>query len=406
VKINAGKFLRISGKLLRDRETRSFALTLAAAALVIAASYYAVERYSARKNYPEREIKMSVFNSGSSGTMALREFLERMGLPTGKVLRSLDRFDLEAAGKGNGAKSRGLLVIFEPEVPLQKKEVRMFVTLAEQGFSVLAASAGEEKMAGILHTLSSEKFSKVRGGMYLDDVPSAVSTGIRSGDIIRGVGSLDLPGKKRFRTWHRDWEVLVRDRYGVIALVKRVGQGRIVLVSDGEFASNSRLGKGDNGLFAYLLAKNLAGGGPVHFDEYHHGYSRRFTLLYFLARREYLAVVVQTLLFFTLLAAAAWVRFGQVLKPRTEGNEGTIFYFTRGMAGLLEGRRHRAGLASLMVSNFKKMNAHARDAQAAERLRRAEELLRTRGGKAPGRRTLKALFTMVRGDDNGNKGIR
>ena len=405
MKINAGKFLRASGELLRNRETRSFALTLAAAALVIAAAYYAVERYSARKNHPEREIRMSVFNSGSSGTMALREFLERMGVPTGRILRTLDRFDLEAAGRGSGAKFRGLVAIFEPEFPLQKKEVRMFLTLAEQGFSVLAASAGEEKMAGILHTLSSEKFPKVRGGMYLEDVPAAPSSGIRGGDVVRGVRSLDLPGKKRFRTWHRDWEVLARDRYGAIALVKRVGPGSIVLVSDGEFASNIRLGMADNGLFAYLLAKNLAGGGPVHFDEYHHGYSRRFTLLFFLARREYLAVVAQALLFFSLLAAAAWVRFGQELHPRQEG-DGTIFYFTRGMAGLLEGRRHRAGLASLMVSNFRKMNARTRDAEAAERVRRAEEMLGARGGKAPGRRDLRALFNLVRGDDNGNKGIR
>lgn len=375
---------------------------MALSALVIAAAYYAADRFSARKNYAEREVRMSVFNSGSTGTMALREFLEGMGLATGKIMRTLDRFDLETAGGGT---KPGMMAVFEPELPLQKKEVLMFTSLAERGVNVLAAAAGEEKIAGILHTLSAEKYPKVRGDMYLEDVRDSSAKAVRGGDFVRDVRALELPGKKRFRTWHRDWEVLARDRQGVFALRKRVGRGSIVLLSDGEFASNIYLGKADNGIFAWRLFSMMAGGGAVRFDEFHHGYSRSYTLLYFLARREYLAVAFQSVLFFSLLAAAAWVRFGQVRPAR--GNDGeTIFYFTRGMAGLMEERRYRADLASLMVSNFRRMDALRKDSVSADRLRRAEDLLEELGGKAPGRKVLRKLFNIVKGDGDGNTGIR
>jgi hypothetical protein len=403
--MNAGKYTEKLKELLRGRETRSFAITMVISALVIAASYYAADRLSARKNYAEREVRMSVFNSGSSGTMALREFIEGMGVTTGRILRTLDRFDLETAGRNGGVKNPGLVVIFEPELPLQKKEVLMLTALAERGVNVLAASAGEEKIAGILHTLSAEKFPKVRGEMYLEDVHESASKTVRGSDVVRNVRALELPGKKRFRTWHRDWEVLLRDRQGVLALRKRIGSGSIVLLSDGEFASNINLGKADNGLFAWNLIRAYAGGSAVQFDEYHHGYSRRFTLLYFLARREYLAVAIQAVLFFSLLAAAAWVRFGQVRTARRDGDE-TIFYFTRGMAGLMEERRYRGDLASLMVSNFRRMDALRKDAAPVDRLRRAEDLLKKLEGKAPGRRVLRKLFNIVKGDGDGNTGIR
>ncbi len=398
--MSAGKYTEKLKGLLRARESRSFLLTMAVSALVIAVAYYAVDRLVARKNYAEREVRMSVFNNGSSGTMALREFLEGTGIRTGKILRSLDRFDLEAEGT-----LPGLVAVFEPEIPLQKKEVLMLATLAEKGVHVLAATSGEEKIAGILHTLSADTHPKVRGEMYLEEVRETAAKRLRGGDIVRDVRALELPGKMRFRTWHRDWKVLARDSQGVIALEKRIGRGSIVLLCDGQFASNIHIGRADNGVFAWRLFRNLAGDGAVLFDEYHHGYSRHFTLFYFLARREYLAVALQATLFFGLLAAAAWVRFGQARPLLREGGE-TIFYFTRGMAGLMDARRYRGDLAALMVSNFRRMNALEKDAASAERLRRAEEMMKSLEGKPPGRRELKALFNLIRGNNDGNTRIR
>ncbi len=173
MKFSLAKFTGTLRKSLRDRDIRSLALTFTAAVIVFTAVFYAYHRYTAGKNRVERGLRMSVYNSGSSGAMALREFIERTGIPTGRVLRSLDRFDLESS---SGKKEeRGLIIILEPQVPVQKKEVLMAAKLAERGYSVLFATAGEEKQAGFLHTLSADTHRKVRGGMYLTETKKSPS---------------------------------------------------------------------------------------------------------------------------------------------------------------------------------------------------------------------------------------
>jgi len=106
-----------------------------------------------------------------------------------------------------------------------------------------------------------------------------------------------------------------------------------------------------------------------------------------------------------LLAFAAWRRFGQVRHAGVETGE-TIHYYTRGMANLLESRRYAGDLAMLLVSNFRKEQALGRSREVSATAKGIEDMLGRNPGKKPGARTLRALYRTIRGNDDGDTGIR
>jgi hypothetical protein len=77
---------------------------------------------------------------------------------------------------------------------------------------------------------------------------------------------------KRIYSKLPDIQPLFGDRNGPVIAVLPVGKGRLVLIADGQFASNENLGYGDNSIFlANLLARYARRGDRVLFDEFHHG---------------------------------------------------------------------------------------------------------------------------------------
>lgn len=389
-------------KSFRNKQTRSVFAILIGASLVIGLTTYLSERLSDRRNPIERRVNMSVFNHGSSGAMAFRELLENLRIPTGTIMRSTDRFDAETESKS----AAGVLIFFEPEAPLEKKEILYFEKLSEKGINIIVFTSGEEKIAGIMRTLSTDHFPKIREGMYLSDVKSETSKlQIIPAAGIRKSFALMLPAKKRFRTYHRDWEVLARDAQGIFMVRKALSRGFIILASDSEFASNRFIGKAENGLFMYGLASVFSGNNAIFFDEYHHGYNRRFTLLYFIARKDYALFIAHLAIFFTIYVAGALVRFGRT-RQLHEGDKDRIFFFTRGMAALLAKRRFAAELAGMLAHllsiqpSAKRDATHKRNILLSKRLREKISLKTIRF------KDIKKTLDELRREEHGNQRIR
>ncbi len=199
----------------------------------------------------------------------------------------------------------------------------------------------------------------------------------------------------RFRTWHSDWRPLVKDSLGVLAVEKSIGKGKLVLLSEGAFVTNLNIGRADNGIFIHRLVKSLTGGGRVYFDEFHHGHGRRFTLLYFFARREYAALAVHLLLFTVLLAVAGAVRFGQYRLPREAGSE-KIFYYSRGLSTLLQNSSYRKELVEHMVDGYKKINSIRPEKNYPEKIRSIDELLEKHKKGTLSTAGMKKIFSIIR----------
>lgn len=346
---------------------------------------------------------MSVFNQGSSGVAAFRELLGVLRIPTGTIMRTTDRFDFEKEGK----EMPGALIFFEPEIPLEKKEILHFKELAEKGINIIIFTSAEEKVAGIMRTLSADRFQKIREGMYLAEVKN-ISSKIEispATDIGKNF-ILKLPAKKRFRTYHRDWEVLARDTQGVFIVRKSYRQGSIVLASDAVFASNLSIRNADNGLFAFRIVSALAGNKAVFFDEYHHGFNRRFTLLYFISKNDYAFFIAHIVFLFLLFVARSFVRFGRTRISLSE-SDSRIFFFTKGMAALLSKRKFTRNLAEILAHTLRaapstqKIDiAHRRKILLSENLR--EKIDRNRINFKDITITLEEL----RREEHGDQGIR
>ena len=88
----------------------------------------------------------------------------------------------------------------------------------------------------------------------------------------QGMLSLHAAADARLKRERPDSLALFGDSAGPVALAVPVGRGRLIAVADSRAFSNESLAKSENALFlANLLAHYGQRGGPVWFDEYHHG---------------------------------------------------------------------------------------------------------------------------------------
>jgi hypothetical protein len=104
---------------------------------------------------------------------------------------------------------------------------------------------------------------------------------------------------------------------GMLIGERRIGNRRLVVLSDPDIISNHGLAHGDNSVFAVSLIQNLRAGhadGTVIFDELVHGFTPRpFNLLNILFQFPFVLVTVQMAVAVALLIWAATARFGAPL---------------------------------------------------------------------------------------------
>jgi hypothetical protein len=177
---------------------------------------------------------------------------------------------------------------------------------------------------------------------------------------------------------------------------RKRGTGRIILFSDSHFLSNLEIRERDNGILLYRLVEKYSGGGPVYFDEYHHGYSQGYTPLYFFAKREYLGVIIQIVFFLVIIAVPGAVRFGQYKRPVGLKDE-RVFYYSAGISRLMSERKYRPDLLRFMTHNFRKKAAVFIDPSFAGKNEEIKKQIRGRKSPAAGKRLMMKVYNIIKG---------
>jgi hypothetical protein len=215
-------------------------------ALILVIAVLVILRGTAAGDSPEH----SSASDGSSGTSALRYYAQALGHTTGSV-------------EGDFAlpSSPALLFVFTPSDTQgyslsEAQQLHAWVSLGN--VVVYAAENGDP----VLDT----EFGLHRSRGTVEAAAHAAAP------ILGGVGSLTGASKARsFAPSPMQVPLLRNDKGDVLALTMAITSGKLIVTSDPLVLCNSYLKLADNGRFAADLIAMTPNGGPVLFDEFHHG---------------------------------------------------------------------------------------------------------------------------------------
>jgi hypothetical protein len=194
------KYLRRLTELSRDKEAVNFIVMMIVIAAVFFVVFFYIFKSSGTKGRIDYSRMLSVYNSGSSGVMALKEFLESMGTKTDKILKPM------AVTYAKGG--RGLILIAEPERRIKRQDADYLWTMVRQGYTVILFSESEENVAGFYND-SPEKGLPRPGFKNVDCAESFI---IYDGaGISKDARKLKLSGKKRFYGEENGWKKLLAE---------------------------------------------------------------------------------------------------------------------------------------------------------------------------------------------------
>ncbi|NPV01210.1 MAG: hypothetical protein HPY53_07490 [Brevinematales bacterium] len=356
----------------RGKSFKSTAVILVVLSAVLIGALYIMERAKAgRPKDHDLFADRSIFNSGTSGTMALWEYFTALGLKPEQITEPLVDFYARTEFytnednwfvKQEKSAATGVMLCVEPGGVFSKDDVALFEKFADGGFTVMIFTGDSSKIAEFIAPEDEDPTEAPPDDGFKHvaffSVYSNTSMIVKDfAGIFKDIKKLDMPDMKRFTIWNMKWDPLVIDSMGTLALERKIGKGHIVLVSDSEFLSNLKLREGDNGAFIYRMVSHYIGGGnSLYFDEYHHGIQGQMTIFYFIAKPEFRHLIVQAALFLLAYFFAAGLRFGRYRYPK-DAREEKIYYYSEGMAGLLGRRRYAGRLLLLARVNLTRLGA-------------------------------------------------
>lgn len=226
---------------MRDRGTwiGLFALLVVVVALVL------VSHPGSSASAPDHRSTSDAAN----GTSALRLYAEALGHRTETVGATFDiPHDV------------GLLFLFTPDRPVTSTEADTLRSWVQAGGVLVYANEGPDPSLERVMGLSRESTPV----LAQEDAAAPVLAGVH-----RLVGG---PAAVPFRLQPPQVALVRNNGRAVLGLMARVGEGRLVALSDPLPLCNGYLERGDNGRFAADLLALTSG--PVAFDEYHHAASR------------------------------------------------------------------------------------------------------------------------------------
>lgn len=288
----------------------------------------------------------SIYNDRASGSRALYEYVRDLGFRTGVWRREWSNL---------GQSRADVLIAVAPDSETQSVLTGMspFGGGDDSGNSTMLTS----KDAGYLESwlrkgktaivLTSNLLTdKDLGGGGDDTTADTLGVSVSPLDKWQGIYnfgayqptplandviSLRMSGDSRIRSALPGLVPLFGDRLGPVVAALSVGSGRLILVADGEFASNGNLGYSDNAVFlANVLTEFARPGARILFDEYHHGDTELeggATVWSALGRPLQLAIVQIVLAILVAFAVVA-VRFGTPVPLIRAGERNSAEYVT------------------------------------------------------------------------------
>ena len=313
----------------------------------------------------------SAFNGGPSGVRGLYFFWRRLGYDVRVWRRDYDMLPHDAA----------MLVVATPFPPFGFAEPgaggeeptlkgRDLIRWARSGHTVLLLGmengltavagaglrgggaaparlpAGGQGESGATRASQSSKRPGASGSSQRGALSPAAPTG-----LMEGVKALSVAGD-RWEGMREPVVVHAGDGRRPVLISRAVGRGQVIALADSSALANRHLAERDN----VILAANLAAlaGGPIYFDEYHHGMRERRSLAALLFRPPALWVTLQVLLVAALLFHAASRRFGPVIPLRTVPRYRASVEYVAAMATLYQRAGARAVVLDRLAAGFRR----------------------------------------------------
>lgn len=393
------KYFQMLIKLFQDKKQSNFIIRMLVISTVLFIFFSIIHNLNKDKKYIDKYSKMSVFNEGSSGTSALKEFFQSFNFKINKIYKPLIQLKNIQKNKYSltGIPS-GVILIIEPETCFQEVDIDIIKMKAKQGFTIVIFSDKEYKIREFIK----KKKKKSKKALWIVNTNYYYKTVCKKNTYVRydryGVlwdgKKISLPGKKRIRKWGKGWRILLKDKFGVFSLIKKIGKGRIILFSDSKFISNYHLSERDNGVFIYRFIKHFLKNRILYFNEYYHGYQRRYTMFYFFARKDFFNIVLQFLIFFFFLFITSSVKFGQYSKSLKIEDE-KIYYYSEGIANLMNNRKYNNDILNLMIRNLKRAGNLKPGIITRMKLNKIKLLLKLKKNKV-NRSIIKAVFKIIK----------
>lgn len=221
-------------------------LTLAAAAALVGA--YAATVWLSNRYYVVSAPPSSVYSAAPDGFKVYYTYLQELGAGP-RVLQSWEDLPKDVT-----------IVAAAPfEKPPASDEVSALGRWVRHGGHLVAVGGGAGELlddmgfgGSPVSAPSSETLHPLFPGVYAD-----------------GVGGV-VPGADRLLLDASAWVAHYKDFGGQVLVSRKVGDGEVVWLAGPWPLSNAGIGAAGNAELAVRLA--TAGGRPVYFDEYHHGY--------------------------------------------------------------------------------------------------------------------------------------
>ncbi len=200
----------------------------------------------------------SSLEHSKTGTGALYSLLDNLGVSTSRQLAPWSALP----------KQGGLLIVIEPlsrhPQPSETGHLKQWV---DAGGSLLYICSGSPREPDESDEIAGE-LSLVRAAAKFEHAQIVVGSPYAAGARTLAVSSklrIDTNGSKRYK-------VLVTDSEGVVAVEKKIGRGKVIVITDDLIAANDGIALDDNSVFLVnIVSSAIKPGRLVLFDEYHHG---------------------------------------------------------------------------------------------------------------------------------------
>lgn len=264
----------------------------------------------------------STFSALPNGYKALFELLKELDVPVTRFLRPLSRLHA----------THGTLIVMDPQaIPFSPREIRLLKKWIRSG-NTLIVFRGSSKSYASLNLTVKRKGDPKKSVAALDS-SLAEELGLKlngshgearkavkvSSSRLYGVQSLSVSTKGRWKSPKDRWTTMVKDKAGPIILVKKMGKGEVIAVSDSSLVANGTMSLEQNVRLVPALLLEKGRPQRVLFDEYHHGYAAAESFWHYLGSSVFgwilLQVFLGCVLYFSSQRASFAGRFRTLTQP-------------------------------------------------------------------------------------------
>ncbi len=302
---------------------------------------------------PPRNDRVSSFYADPAGAKAIYLVLKKFLPFAERWLKPLDALPPPEAD------NPASLLILGPDLPIGAEEAEALNAWVERGGQLIIASPDPWTVSVGSPATDPPSGFLSRHGFSFSETEGA------QGTCSGAEGRLELGGPMLAEG---GFQPLFSGPAGVMAGVKRLGQGRLVVVTDSRAWSNERLRRSDNAVWLVSAALSWANG-RLWIDEFHHGFQRSrgiFALTFAFLKTYWGFAFLQLAAAGLLLLLARVRRFGRIVEPAAERRQDPLER-VQAIGALLEAAGARRFALRTMRQQLLRRLGPARAAAAAQR---------------------------------------